>query len=318
MKRLSRRMILSLSGAALLGGGAWALWRRGADAAQTEALREAWATPLPAPDTDGLRVYHLGHSLVGRDMPAMIAQLAGPGHSYESQLGWGTSLREHWDPEIPINGFDTENAHPRFRPAREAIASGDYDAVILTEMVELRDAIRYHDSPRYLVEWANLARSANPDTRVYLYESWHRLDDPDGWLDRIDGDWPDLWRGRLKAADRDLTRPIRTIPAGQAMAAFVRRIEAGDAPGAIRTREDLFARTDTGAVDPIHLNDIGMYFVALTHYAVLYHRSPVGLPHALQRADGTAADAPDAATARLMQEVVWDVVRGLPETGVGS
>ena len=318
MKRLSRRMFLSLSGAALLGAGGWALWTRAADRKMAAALAEARSTPLPAPAATGLRVYHLGHSLVGRDMPAMVAQLAGEGHSYESQLGWGTSLREHFEPDVPVNGFDTENAHPRFRPAREAIASGDYDAVILTEMVELRDAIRYHDSPRYLIAWADLARSANPATRVYLYESWHRLDDPDGWLDRIDGDWPDLWRGRLKAADRDLARPIRTIPAGQAMAAFVRRIEGGEAPGSIRSREDLFSRTETGEVDMIHLNDIGMYLVALTHYAVLYHRSPVGLPHALTRADGSPADAPDAATARLMQEVVWDVVRGLPETGVGS
>lgn len=317
MNHLSRRMILSLSGAAVLGGGAWAIWTRAADRRRDAALTKAHAIPLPAPE-NGLRVYHLGHSLVGRDMPAMLEQLAGPGHSHESQLGWGTSLREHWEPALAVNGFDTENAHPRFRPAREAVASGDYDAVILTEMVELRDAIRYHDSPRYLVDWANLARSANPGTRVYLYESWHRLDDPDGWLDRIDGDWPELWRGRLKAADRDLARPIRTIPAGQVMAAFVRRIEAGDAPGDVRGREDLFARTVEGAVDPIHLNDIGMYLVAMTHYAVLYHRSPVGLPHALRRADGSAAVAPDAATAGLMQEVVWDVVRGLPETGVGS
>ena len=317
MKPLSRRMILSLSGAALLGGGAWAFWTRAANRQQAAALDAAWSSALPAPE-DSLRVYHLGHSLVGRDMPAMIAQLAGEGHAYESQLGWGTSLREHWEPDVPVNGFDSENAHPRFRPAREAVASGDYDAVILTEMVELRDAVRYHDSPRYLIAWADLARSANPGTRVYLYESWHRLDDPDGWLNRIDGDWPDLWRGRLMAADRDLSRPIRTIPAGRVMAAFVRRIEGGDAPGAIRRREDLFARSEAGEVDMIHLNDIGMYLVALTHYAVLYHRNPVGLPHALTRADGSPADAPDAATARLMQDIVWDVVRGLPETGVGS
>ena len=31
------------------------------------------------------------------------------------------------------------------------------------------------------------------------------------------------------------------------------------------------------------------YLVALTHYAVLYRQSPVGLPHALSRADGTPA-----------------------------
>ena len=315
MKLLSRRLLLATAGLATVAGAAWALRPQGPSRAHLDALAAARATPL-APPAGDLRVFHLGHSLVGRDMPAMLAQLAGAGHGYESQLGWGTSLREHWEPDLPVNGFDTENAHPRFRPAREAVGSGDYDAVILTEMVELRDAIRYHDSPRYLAAWADLGRAANPATRVYLYETWHRLDDADGWLQRVDGDWPALWRDQVLAADTDLERPVRVIPAGRVMAAFVRRIEAGDAPGAVRTREDLFSRDAAGAVDPIHMNDIGAYLVALTHYAVLYHRSPAGLPHALMRADGSAADAPDAATARLMQEVVWDTLRTAPETGV--
>jgi hypothetical protein len=45
--------------------------------------------PLPAPKGP-LKTYHLGHSLVGRDMPAMLAQLAG--HEYHSQLGWSKAL----------------------------------------------------------------------------------------------------------------------------------------------------------------------------------------------------------------------------------
>ena len=63
---------------------------------------------------------------------------------------------------------------------------------------------------------------------------------------------------------------------------------------------------------------LGAYLVALTHYAVLYHRSPVGLPHQLTRADGTPADAPSAEAAALMQEVVWEVVQRHPETGVAA
>ena len=70
--------------------------------------------------------------------------------AYDSQLGWGTSLREHWEPDLPINGFDAENDHPRFRPARDAIGSGDYDSVVLTEMVEIKDAVKYHKSGKVL------------------------------------------------------------------------------------------------------------------------------------------------------------------------
>ena len=283
-----------------------------------QLLRSAYAAPLAAPSRP-LRVFHLGHSLVGRDMPAMLAQLAGAGHRYESQLGWGTSLRAHWEDDVPIKGFRIENAHPRFRPADQAIASGDYDAVILTEMVELRDAIRYHDSANYLTRWANLARAADPDTRIYLYETWHRTDDPDGWLARLDGDLATLWEARLLAPDLRAGKgrnPIRVIPAGQVMAAFVRRVEAEGGIGPIRDRFDLFARQEDGTTDPIHINDFGAYLVALTHYAVLYHRSTAGLPHALRRADGQPAADPGADAARAMQEIVWQVVTAYDKTGV--
>lgn len=272
----------------------------------------------PVPESQSLSVFHLGHSLVGRDMPAMLAQLAGKGHHYDSQLGWGTSLRQHWDPAQPIAGFESENAHSRFRPARNAIGSGDYDAIVLTEMVELRDAIRYHNSARYLRKWTDLAKAGSGDAQIYLYETWHRLDDPDGWLARLDNDHQALWLDELLVpAQRATQSPIRLIPAGQVMAAFVRKIEATE-NSPIQSRTDLFGRTQDGELDPIHLNDFGAYLVALTHYAVLYRRSPVGLPHRLLRADGTLAKDPGPETALLMQETVWDIVSQTPLTGVGS
>jgi hypothetical protein len=285
----------------------------GASQAEFDA---AYLAPLPAPEGP-LRVYHLGHSLVGRDMPAMLAQLAPKGHGYDSQLGWGTPLRTHWEPDVPINGFEAENAHPRYRDARAAIASGDYGAVILTEMVEIEDAIRYHGSAEYLAKWARLARGADPETRLYLYETWHSLDDPKGWLARIDADLPAAWEGRiLRPAHNIAAPPIRVIPAGQVMAALVRRVDASGGVGRMQSRDDLFRRNADGTQDMIHPSDLGNYLVALTHYAVLYHRSPAGLPHALRRADGTPADPPGDALARLMQDVVWQVVTAYPKTGV--
>lgn len=310
-------LLLALSVLAAAAVAAWAM--AGRSSASSRDLAQAYARPAPPPPAGGMRIFHLGHSLVGRDMPAMLAQLAGKGHRYDSQLGWGTSLKEHWEPGETINGFEAENDHPRFRPAREAVGSGDYDAVVLTEMVELRDAIRYHQSGKYLALWAALARQANPEVRLYLYETWHRLDDPEGWLARIDHDLERYWKPALLAEDMRRnapSRPIYLIPAGQVMAAFVRKLEAQDRAGPIRTREDLFRRDESGALDPIHVNDLGAYLVALTHYAVLYQASPVGLPHRLRRADGTPAEAPDPEIARMMQETVWEVVTARPETGV--
>lgn len=291
----------------------WSLTPRVLDRA---ALAAHYDTPLPPP-AHPMQVYHLGHSLVGRDMPAMLAQLMGEGYGYALQLGWGASLDQHWRGEVP--GLEVENNTPVHRPARDAVGSGAYDAIVLTEMVELRDAIRYHDSPRALADWAQAARQARPDVRLYLYETWHRLDDPDGWELRIESDLPELWEGKVLAGAK--VHPgvgtIHVIPAGQVMAAVVRAMEAGEVPGLTR-REDLFLKNADGTQDVIHLSDLGAYVVALTHFAVLAGETPQGLPHALRRADGSLADAPSAEAAAVLQQVVWEVVSGYAPSGVGN
>jgi len=297
---MRRRVLIGglAAAAALMAAGTATFWPRALPA----------TPPLPRPDAP-LATYHLGHSLVGRDMPAMLAQLAG--HVHASQLGWGSSLRDH--AKGTVAGFDTENAHPAHEPAEAALRSGRFDAVVLTEMVELRDAVRYHDSARWLAHWASLARAANPNARLYLYETWHRLPDPEGWLDRIDADLQALWTDRvLTPAMQRSGQPIYLIPAGQVMAAVTRAAEAGRIPG-LTNRQDMFT-------DDIHLNDTGNYLVALTHFATLYHRDPTGLPPALTRvltrADGTAATPIAPQTARALQHLVWATVPRYAATGM--
>ena len=305
--------LLSVMGA---GGLYWHL-TRAPSAASVRSRLTGLSVPKPARP---MTVFHLGHSLVNRDMPAMLAQLAPPGHQYDSQLGWGTTLQAHWG-DAPINGFEAENAHPRFRPALEAVQSGDYDAIVLTEMVEIRASIRYYDSPVYLARWAEAALKARPDVRLYLYETWHQLDDSEGWLERLDRDHDRYWLSRVlgPALERlPAGTRIHLIPAGQVLAAFVRAVEARGGLGNVRDRSDLFARAEDGTLDVIHLNDIGNYLVALVHFAVLYQESPLGLPNALLRADGSPAVAPDPEVARLMQETTDSVVRSLGLSGLSA
>ena len=147
-------------------------------------------------------------------------------------------------------------------------------------------------------------------SRLVVYND--TLDDPEGWLERIDADLARYWEaGILRPALLRLPEGsrIQLIPAGQALAALVRTIEAEGGVGNVTDRRDLFS-------DQIHLNDLGNYFIALVHYAVLYGSSPEGLPHELKRADGTAADAPAPETARLMQQIAWQVARSTPLTGL--
>jgi hypothetical protein len=186
-------------------------------------------------------------------------------------------------------------------------------------MVEIRSAIRYYDSSAYLARWAGKAIASRPDVRLYLYETWHQLDDPEGWLERLDLDHDRYWLRRvLGPALKDLptTTQVHLIPAGPVLASVVRAVEARGGVGNLRDRTDLFARTADGKIDTIHLNDMGNYLVALVHYMALYHASPVGLPYRLLRADGTPATAPDAEAARLMQDEAERVVNTLGLSGL--
>ena len=290
-------------------------WQKSLDPAALDAL---YAQPLPPPDKP-LRVFHIGHSLVNKDIPMMLEQLAGPGHDHRSQLGWGASLKSHWEPDVPVNGSDVENAHPRFQDARQAVESGQFDVLVLTEAVEIKDSIKYHNSPKYIRQWARAAKTANPQTRVYLYELWHPLNDSKGWLERLDEDLGLYWEGVLLAqglAHDDTEGPVYVIPAGQVMARFVRTVESRGGVDGIRSRQDLFIRNADGTQDNIHLNDLGNYLVALTHYAVLYHRKPPMRPSPLVTWDGKPALMPGELASRLMSDVVWEVVTSYPKTGV--
>ena len=242
-------------------------------------LRVLYQDPVPAPEGP-LSIFLMGHSLIARDMPAMLAQLADEGHAYDSQLGWGAELQAHWG-DIELEGAE------RDREAHEAVESGDYDVLVMTEKVSIESSIKYHDSWYYLAEWAAKAQAANPGIRLYLYETWHGLDVEEGWLERLDSDLSKNWEGEI--IDRALATgrfkgPIYVIPGGQVMARVVREIEAGGVDG-LTSRQDLFK-------DKIHFNSIGAYLMALTHYAVLYGRSPVGQPHDLVDAKGKAVPMP--------------------------
>lgn len=279
----------------------------------SDEIAALYAAPVAVPDAP-LAVYHIGHSLVGRDMLAMLKQLAdasvGEGHSYHTQTGSGVELEAHWEPDIPIKDGAKANDHPQFREAHDAVASGEYDALVLTEKIGIEASIKYHDAWRYLTLWTQKAQAANPDIRVYMYETWHGRK-IDNWLERLDQDLPKFWEREIldrAMADDRITPPIYVIPAGQVFAALERRLAEG--PIAEIAVSDVFFR------DAIHLSDAGNYLVALIHYAVLYGQPPAGLPHALRRADDSPATPLSAQAVGMLQDIVWQVVTEYPRTGV--
>ena len=216
-----KRIYFLVAALVLLAGFLFLQWLPGG--LSKDELARLYGTPKPVPDKP-LRVYHLGHSLVGRDMPAMLEQLAGAGHSHNSQLGSFATLQSHWEPEVPIKNFEKANDHAAYRDPKEALASGAYDALVLTERIDLGKTIRDAETPAYVAKWADLAWSANPDTAVYVYETWFYLSTKWGWQRLIDWDLERHWQaGIVDPAVRETGRAIHIIPAGTAMAAFVRK-----------------------------------------------------------------------------------------------
>lgn len=309
-------LLVAGAGAYMFKDRIWALFAPAPlNAAALDALYAAPADPPSGP----VSILYLGHSLVGSDMPAMVAQIAGESHSYNAQLGWGTSLKNHWDGREAIAGFEEMNAAPVYRDGREALASGEYSALVLTEMVEIKDAIRYHDTPRYMAEWLKTALAGNPDIRLYLYETWHQLNDPEGWLERIDRDLTTYWEDaalRPALARLETPKPVYIIPGGQVMAAFTRALDSGQAFPGLYDRTDLFVKEPDGTQDQIHFNAWGAYLMALTQYAVIYGADPRGVTSDVTLADGSPMPPLPEGAAALMQQIVWETVTSYPRTGI--
>lgn len=208
---------------------------------------------------------------------------------------------------------------------REALATGNYNVVVMTEGIPLGlDMVEFGGN------FHTLAHTSNPNAQTYMFESWHWVTpNPTDDLDpiryfnentraeyRIDTDSYDqidllrrhkaLWEEKVDAINAAYPQhpDMQIIPTGQVLLRVNEAIIAGDVPG-ITNIEQLFS-------DNIHMNDVGNYLVALTHFAIIYNRSPIGLVHQLQSEWGVNFTAPTLEQATVFQRLVWEVVNGTP------
>jgi hypothetical protein len=262
-----------------------------------------------------LRVVMSGHSLtdpITTPLSAMIEAVGGaatdgkidsssiPGSPAEDR--WSTTL------DLPVN-------------ARRDIAN--YDLLVLTERVPVRSTLQYHHSHDIALTWFTHAwqnGSGGKGAETVYYASWiswqsgpgndDKYDLPDEQLipfrERLDlemGDWQDI--ANFVNKNRPAGSPaMRVIPGPKVMAALYDAIAAGQAPG-LTAMGELFE-------DNIHPNGIGAYPITLAHYAVMYGRDP----HEVPTMSGQPG-WPTAAQQDWMKDLVWDVVRAYPDSGLG-
>lgn len=278
-----------------------------AAAAETPA-KDKPAAPAP-PIEKGQRVLSAGHSF-HFFVPFLLSEMAITAkiadHQQVDVQGIGGSRTiQHWD--VP----DDQNK------VKRALRAGNVDVLTLSPIFLPDEGIG---------NFARLALQQNPTIRITVQECWlpfdnYNLENPlkkipvdhnartGDELRKIHADYFRSMDEHVAALNKELGKEVLfVVPAGQAVIAFREKIAAGQAAG-LKSQQELFV-DDLGHGSPPLL-----VLVTYCHYAVIYRRSPVGLPlpSVLSKTKNAAWD--DALN-RVLQETAWDAVTAHPQSGV--
>jgi len=275
-----------------------------------------FGSPADAPR----KLFISGHSLTDRPLPDYLAAIAGDaGHVLEWNMQHlaGSSLRARTqgsgagDGASGWNGYGAGTDRDR-QPINvlEELAPVDagiaYDTLVLNEVHTLLESLIWNDTIGHAVDFEARFHAANPDGQTWLYAAWLNVDDladPARWI-AYEKAATRAWQCTVvginhRLAAKGRTRPVRLIPAAQALAALVAQAtSAGGIKGLSRgspraTMELLFA-------DDVHLTAIGNYYIALISHFALFG----GLP-----AEPWVADGVDREQARALQQVARDFMQ---------
>jgi hypothetical protein len=98
------------------------------------------------------------------------------------------------------------------------------------------------------------------------------------------------------------------VPVGSAVLGLREKVVKGEVPG-VAKQSELF-RDEIG-----HGTPVIAVLTAYCHYAVIYQRSPVGLPTPAALKAANLGDGTDKVN-RLLQELAWEAVLAEPASGV--
>ena len=262
-----------------------------------------------APPPAGLKVLSAGHSFHVW-MPPLVAEMAKAagiqGHQQLaiSSIG-GSKVIQHWD--LP----------PEKNKAKPILEAGTADLMTMAPTF-LPDA--------GIENFTKLGLEHNPKLRLTLQQNWVPYEDPQLWLSRerpksINRDTATSAQLRAKHEPyfkliedhvkelnaRIPTAKIAIVPCGEAVLALRDKVMRSEVPG-IKTQNELFTDALGHPGPPIRV------LSAYCHFAVLYRRSPVGLPVSSPLAKLPGAEKLN----RLLQEIAWQAVTGHPLSGVAK
>ena len=266
------------------------------------------ADKLAEPITKGQRVFTCGHSF-HVFVPGIMADIAKKAEIKDhvqvgmSSIG-GSRIIQHWN--VP----DEKNK------AKEALKTGKVEVLTLSPIFLPDPGIE---------NFTQLALEHNKDIRIMVQPIWLRWDiyEPTtkkpGTVDH-DAITGDELRKRHQPYFESMDEFIREVnkkqgktvlyevPVPQAVIALREKIIAGQAPG-LKRQEDLFGDAVGHGKPPLQL------LVAYCNYAVIYRRSPVGLPTPNVLKQSKLGDNEEKLN-RLLQELAWAAVVEHPLSGV--
>jgi len=263
---------------------------------------------LAEPITKGQRVFTCGHSFhvwvpdIVTDL-CKKAEIQGHLQVGLSSIG-GSRVIQHWDIAEERN------------KAKEALKTGKVDVLTLSGIF-LPDA--------GVENFTKLALEHNKDIRIVVQPIWLRWDIYEPTTkrpDKVDHNaitveelrkrhevhlqsWNELVRDLNKKQGKTV---LYVVPAAEAVIALREKIIAGQAPG-LKMQEDLFTDALGHGKAPLQA------LVAYCNYAVIYRRSPVGLPVPTVLKQANLGDQEEKLN-RLLQELAWAAVTQHPLSGV--
>jgi hypothetical protein len=258
----------------------------------------------------GLRVFSAGHSF-HMFVPALLTDIAKcAGIKDHKQVGvssiGGSRTIQHWDQP------DDKNK------TKAALKEGNVDVLTLAPI--------FHPDAG-IDNFVKLGLEHNANLRVTVQAFWLPYDvydrdyqkkrpekvDRNGCtldeLKKIHADYFQSVDEQVEAINKRHDKQVAfVVPVGQAAILLRGKIIDGKAPG-LKKQEELFTDAIGHTTDPLRA------LTAYCHYAVLYKRSPVGLPmpSALKNAKGANRDEMLNA---LLQELAWEAVTAHPLSGV--
>ncbi len=271
----------------------------------------ARADEVRPPITVGQRVATCGHSfhVFTYRQVEEIAQAAGIKHEVVglSSIG-GSTVKKHWD--VP----EEKSA------VKQVLKAGKADVLTLSPIWLPDDAIE---------SFVKLGVEHHPALRITVQEYWMPNDEyhpvyPLDTRKKVDHNATDLAvlrdaTTRYAKDIEDLVRGINqrlgtdsvvVVPVGLAAVTLREKIVKGEAPG-LKAQADLF-RDNWGHANP-PLQILSSY----CHFAVIYRRSPVGLPvPSAFKLLKNMSDDDKTKLNQLLQQIAWDTVRAHPMTGI--